>query len=83
MIRVPVKSSAVASVGHDAATNVLEVEYRSGYVYALGGISKKDFDALLAADSIGQHMNALKAKAESTTRVGDPKTTNESATVAG
>lgn len=73
MERTPVQSSAIASVGHDPITNELEVEYASGYVYRLAGISAQDHEALLGADSIGRHMNALKAKASSTTRVGEPQ----------
>lgn len=80
MNRTPVDSSAIKSLGHDPTTNTLEVEYRSGYVYQLGGISAEQFKGLLAADSVGKEMNALKAKAESTTRVDDSKKTDDATT---
>jgi hypothetical protein len=73
MERTPVQSSAVKSVGFDEQTGELEVEYRSGYVYRHGGFERQDFDALLGAESVGKHMNVLKAKATSAVRVGEPK----------
>lgn len=33
MVRTPVASSALASVGYDPSTQTLEVEFRSGRVY--------------------------------------------------
>ena len=59
MNRIPVKSSAVRSVGY--ADGVLEVEYASG-IYRIDGVSQDQYDALLQADSIGRAINSLKAE---------------------
>lgn len=64
MVRTPVTSSSIASVGH--ADDVLEVKFNNGKVYRYSGVSREDFDALLAAGepdedgnpgSIGRHFN--------------------------
>ncbi|GEM_PF-3697277 len=53
-----VDSSAVASVGYDAARRVLEVEYRGGGAYAYAGVPPRTYAALLAASSKGAFVNA-------------------------
>lgn len=57
MTRHPVQSSAVRSVGHDPVTNTLEVEMASGKVYRYTDVPVQQFQALLRAPSIGQHLN--------------------------
>lgn len=57
MKRKSVASSAIASLGHDAKTNTLHVEFASGRVYAYSGVSADEHKALAAADSIGAHFN--------------------------
>lgn len=47
MVRQPVSSTAVMSVGHDPATNTLEVEFRSGAVHQYEGVSAEEHAALL------------------------------------
>ena len=64
MNRTPVKSSAIASIGHE--NGILEVEYRGGRLYRLDGITAEEFDALLASESIGRALNAIKAGASFT-----------------
>jgi hypothetical protein len=55
--RAPVASRSLASVGYDRATNVLEIEYRSGDVYRYFAVPASTFAAMLAADSIGAFVN--------------------------
>ncbi len=57
MKRTPVASQSLASVGYDRATNVLEIEYRSGDVYRYFAVPASTFAAMLAADSIGAFVN--------------------------
>jgi hypothetical protein len=52
--RVPVDSSMIAAVAHDARGQILEVEFRSGHVYRYAGVSNETFRALLDARSKGQ-----------------------------
>lgn len=59
MNRTPVQSSNVVSIGYDAETQVLEIEFRSG-VYQYQGVPRQVFDGLLAADSVGKAVNAIR-----------------------
>jgi hypothetical protein len=53
MIRTPVESSNVVSIGHDG--QVLEVEFKSG-IYHYDAPAEV-FDALMASNSKGQYIN--------------------------
>lgn len=59
MVRVPVTSSTIVSVGYDEATLTLHVEVRrrsSGtVVYEFRGVRPEHHAALMAAPSIGRH----------------------------
>ncbi|NED99998.1 KTSC domain-containing protein [Phytoactinopolyspora halotolerans] len=57
MRRQRVSSKAIASVGFDGATNILEVEYRSGAVYRYFQVPRSEVDGLLSADSMGRYVN--------------------------
>lgn len=57
MHRLPVESSAVASVGYDARTRTLEVEFAGGGVYRYLGVPPREHETLLRADSIGAYVN--------------------------
>jgi hypothetical protein len=54
--RVPVESSAVVSIGHDEATDTLEVEFAGGGVYRYFGVPRSRVEELLAAPSIGGYV---------------------------
>lgn len=58
MNRTPVTSSNVASVGYDVAAQVLEVEFKTGAVYAYDKVPSEVHDRLMAAESIGKAINA-------------------------
>lgn len=51
MIRQPVTSSAIKSLGHEQ--DVLEVEMASGQVYRYTNVPRELFEKLLNAESIG------------------------------
>jgi hypothetical protein len=55
MERIPVKSSNLASVGYDAETQVLEVEFTSGQVYQYQDVPPEKHKALLKAESLGRY----------------------------
>jgi hypothetical protein len=57
MRRTPVDSSSVASIGYDAATMTLELEYRNGNVYRYFEVPAGTYRALLTASSIGAFVN--------------------------
>ena len=55
--RRPVTSSAVASVGYDAVSSQLEVEFVDGDVYRYSLVPRWRVEELLTADSIGSYVN--------------------------
>lgn len=57
MHRLSVESSAVESVGYDASTRTLEVEYAGGAVYRYLGVPPRVHDTLLRAESHGAFVN--------------------------
>jgi hypothetical protein len=57
VIRFPVESSSLDSVGHDAASNTLEVEFKNGSVYQYDNVDAEEHKSLLAAESIGSHFH--------------------------
>ncbi|MGH8776245.1 MAG: KTSC domain-containing protein [Jiangellaceae bacterium] len=57
MKRKPISSQAIASVGYDATTQILEVEFTSGDVYHYFDVSPFEKEALLRADSSGAYLN--------------------------
>lgn len=55
MIRTPVKSSNIASIGWNEF--VLQVEFNNGSVYEYMDVPYQVFQDLLSADSVGKHFN--------------------------
>jgi len=53
MIRQPVQSSHIRSIGHDGTD--LEVEFANGAVYRYSGVTPQQHADLIAAPSIGTH----------------------------
>jgi hypothetical protein len=60
MNRRPVQSSNVASLGWE--DDVMEVEYRSGHLYAFKGVSEGEYQAALGASSVGKFIAGLQGK---------------------
>lgn len=58
MKRTPVESGNVAEIGHDAATNTLEVQYKNGGVYRYADVDADKHSALMKAPSIGGFIHA-------------------------
>ncbi len=69
MRRKPVESSSLASVGYEAATRTLEVEFRRGRVYQYHGVGPDIVAQLMSADSKGRFMNAHIRNAYRFTRI--------------
>ncbi len=60
MRRVWVDSSSIASIGYEAATRELEIEFReSGDVYRYFDVPEEEYAAILAADSRGTYLNQV------------------------
>ena len=58
MIRTPVSSSNIISVGYDTGTQTMEVEFNSGAVYQYFDIPQGIYDAFMAAGSKGEFFAA-------------------------
>lgn len=64
MERKPVKSSNIKSIGYDAKTRKLEVEFNSG-VYSYDNVSPEKHSALMASESVGGYLHThIKGKHE-------------------
>jgi KTSC domain len=63
MIRKPVLSSNLRSVGYDEPTKTLEVEFHDGSVYRYENVHSHEHESLMNAHSIGKHFHLhIKAK---------------------
>ena len=52
----PVQSSSISSIGYDAESRTLHVEFAaSGHVYSYPDVEPETHQALVNADSIGAH----------------------------
>jgi hypothetical protein len=55
----PVKSSQIAAIGHDPATNTLAIRFNGGQkLYHYEGVTPDDFSKFAAAPSMGKHFGA-------------------------
>ncbi len=57
MKRIPVLSSNLVSVGYEASTSTLEVEFHSGSIYQYSGVPEREYQELLDAPSKGKHFH--------------------------
>jgi hypothetical protein len=55
MEREPVKSSQLKSVGFDAESGILEVEFNGGGIYRYLSVTKETHQGLMEAQSIGKY----------------------------
>lgn len=58
MNRQPVTSSDLRSVGYDAETHTLEIEFHSGDVYQYFNVPESEYSGLMRAASKGSHFHA-------------------------
>lgn len=57
MERISVSSSNLTSIGYDADTQTLEVEFNSNTIYQYFGVSANVYEELMNAGSKGQYLN--------------------------
>ncbi|MGI4743123.1 MAG: KTSC domain-containing protein [Janthinobacterium lividum] len=57
MERIRVRSSNISSVGYDADTRTLEVEFHSGSIYQYSRVPEAVYRALMSARSHGSYFN--------------------------
>lgn len=71
MERSRVDSSSIASVGYDAGTFTLEVEFHNGRVYRYSHVPAAAYRLLMQASSLGSFMNKFIRPRFTATRVDD------------
>ncbi len=54
-----VDSVSVKAIGHDPETSTLHVQFNSGDTYHFHNVSALKHKALMAADSVGRHLNTI------------------------
>jgi hypothetical protein len=57
MNRIPVSSSNISSVGFDAATQTLEIEFTSGNIYQYFDVPVTVYEELMHAESKGKFLS--------------------------
>ena len=57
MKRMIVSSSSIVSVGYEAETETLEMEFVGGSVYQYFDVPRAAYEALMASDSLGRFVN--------------------------
>ncbi|MCL2659166.1 MAG: KTSC domain-containing protein [Acidobacteriaceae bacterium] len=58
MERIPVSSSNISSVGYDADSQTLEIEFSHGGVYQYSGVPQGVYEGMMSADSKGKYFHA-------------------------
>jgi hypothetical protein len=58
MNRTPVSSSNIASIGYNASTLTLEVEFRDGSIYQYFDVPENVYQEFMQASSKGQFLHA-------------------------
>lgn len=57
MDRQAVRSSSIRSIGYDAASEILEVEFHDGGIYQYFGVSEFLYQGIMLAKSKGEYFN--------------------------
>jgi hypothetical protein len=70
IVREPVGSSNVASIGYDREAETLEVEFLNGSIYQYYNVGADLYEQLMAAPSKGQFLNTYIRNAFAYSRVG-------------
>lgn len=58
MDRIPISSSNIRSIGHEADSLTLEIEFVNGRIYQYSGVPTHEYEAFISADSKGRYFNA-------------------------
>ena len=70
MERYSVASSNISSIGYDAGTETLEVEFLSGAIYQYYNVPQNMYEQLMQAGSKGRFLNTYIKNAYPYSRVG-------------
>ncbi len=56
MEREPVQSGSIRSVGYEAETSTLEIEFQTGTIYQYSNVPSQVYDGLMRAPSKGSYL---------------------------
>ncbi len=70
MERYSVASSNISSIGYDAGTETLEIEFLNGSIYQYYNVPQNMYDQLIQAGSKGRFLNTYIKNAYPYSRVG-------------
>lgn len=59
IVRKPVESSNIDSIGYDAVLKVIQVQFRNGRVYQYDDCDQELYDGFIAAPSKGIYFNTM------------------------
>jgi hypothetical protein len=59
VLREPIESSVIASMGYQADQRILEIEFRSGDIYAYFEVPEEEYTAFRNAESKGTYLNSV------------------------
>jgi hypothetical protein len=63
LIRQPVQSSNIDSIGYDPEENILQIKFNSGGIYNYHNVPRRVYTTLLAAPSKGKYFHSdIKSK---------------------
>ena len=58
MNRIPVSSSNLVSIGYDAESKTLEIEFQNGSIFQYFNVPERIYSGLMSAASHGRYLNA-------------------------
>ncbi len=58
MERIAVISTNIASVGYDADSQSLEIEFNHGGIYSYAGVPESVYEGMMSTDSKGKYFHA-------------------------
>jgi hypothetical protein len=59
MLREPIESSVIASMGYQADQRILEIEFRTGDIYTYFDVPAEEYIAFRSAESKGTYLNSV------------------------
>jgi hypothetical protein len=71
MKREPIKSSNLASVGYDASSKTLDIEFNSGKIYRYYQVPEDIYSQLMKAESAGKYFSATIRNVYESNEIGD------------
>ncbi|AXH01201.1 KTSC domain-containing protein (plasmid) [Deinococcus wulumuqiensis] len=72
MKMIDANSAAFKAVGYDPATRTMRIHFHDAGIYEYSHVEQEDFDALMAAESKGTHLNQVMKNNHPYREITDP-----------